>query len=181
MKEQIELNLTQLLNISKLYVTECANQFAINAGEIDFPLAPQLVEVEQKLGLDTEAGEIIAAALLDPKSQWDYQDAEGVKLVHYCKKFYVPKTLRKRTVPSLPMSPRWGQARCHFNSSVHMERYSIPGTDTLQTLQCMSKIQKKKYQIWTSTFQGSRILRPMEYRMCRPNWTLFVEGQDQSD
>ena len=41
----------ELLYISKLYVTETADQFAINAEEIDFSLAPQLVEVEQKLEL----------------------------------------------------------------------------------------------------------------------------------
>ena len=97
-EEQIELNLTQLLNISELYVTDCADQFAINAEEIDFPLAPQLVEVEQKLELATAAGAIISAALLNPESQWDYQDVEGVKLIHYCKRIYVPKTLRKRTL-----------------------------------------------------------------------------------
>ena len=95
-KEQIEVNLMELLNISELFVTETADQFAINAEEIDFPLAPQLVEVEQKLELNTAAGEIIKAALLDAKSQWDYRHVEGIKLIHFAKKIYVPKTLRKR-------------------------------------------------------------------------------------
>ena len=88
----------ELLNISDLYVSETANQFAINAEEIDFPLAPQLVEVEQKLELNTAAGITIKAALLDTKSQWDYRDVEGIKLIHFAKKIYVPKTLRKRTL-----------------------------------------------------------------------------------
>jgi hypothetical protein len=95
-KEQIEVNLMELLDISELFVTETADQFAINAEEIDFPLAPQLVEVEQKLELNTAAGEIINAALLDAKSQWDYRHVEGIKLIHFAKKIYVPKTLRKR-------------------------------------------------------------------------------------
>ena len=70
----------------------------MNAEQIDFPLAPQLVEVEQKLELNTAAGMTIKAALLDTKSQWDYRDVEGIKLIHFAKKIYVPKTLRKRTL-----------------------------------------------------------------------------------
>ena len=52
-KEQIKVNLMELLNIFDLHVTETADQFAINAEEIDFSLAPQLVEVEQQLELNT--------------------------------------------------------------------------------------------------------------------------------
>ena len=97
-KEQIELNLSELLNISDLYVTETVDQFAINADEIDFPLAPQLVEVEQKLELNTAAGITTKAALLDTKSQWDYREVEGIKLIHFAKKIHVPRTLRNRTL-----------------------------------------------------------------------------------
>ena len=64
-KEQIELNLSELLDVSNLYVTETVDQFAINADEIDFPLAPQLVEVEHKLELHTAVGIPIRAALSD--------------------------------------------------------------------------------------------------------------------
>ena len=56
------------------------------------------MEVEQKLELNTAAGMIIKAALLDMKSQWDYRDVEGIKLIHFAKKFHVPRTLRKRTL-----------------------------------------------------------------------------------
>ena len=98
-EEQIELNLSELLNVSELYVTETVDQFATNVEEIAYPLAPQLVEVEQKLELNTAAGAIITTALNDPDSQWEYKDVEeGVRLIHYCKKIYVPKTLHTRTL-----------------------------------------------------------------------------------
>ena len=97
-EEQIELNLSELLNISELFVAETVDQFAFNVDDIDYPLAPQLVEVEQKLELNTAAGELINTALNDPESQWEYKDVEGVQLIHYCNKIYVPKTLRKRTL-----------------------------------------------------------------------------------
>ena len=72
-EEQIELNLSELLNVSELYVTETVDQFATNVEEIVYPLVPQLVEVEQKLELNTAAGTIITTALSDPKSQWEYK------------------------------------------------------------------------------------------------------------
>ena len=84
-------------------------------------------------------------------------------------------------VPSLPMSPRRGQTLCHFISSVHMERYSTAGTGKLQEMQELSKVQEKKYQIWTSTSKGGRIHSPMEHSMCGSNWTLFIKGQGQND
>ena len=56
------------------------------------------MEVEQKLELNLVAGAIITTVLNNPKSQWEYKDVEGVRLIHYCKKIYVPKTLRKRTL-----------------------------------------------------------------------------------
>jgi len=77
-KEQIEANLSELLCISELFVAESVDQFATNVEEIDYPLAPQLVKVEQKLELNSAAGTTIIAALNDPKSQWEYKDVEGV-------------------------------------------------------------------------------------------------------
>mgnify|MGYP007058482871 CR=1 FL=1 len=91
-------NLSELLNISELFVADTVDQFATNVEEIDYPLAPQLVEVEQKLELNTAAGAIISTALNDPKSQWEYKDVEEVKLIHFSNRIYVPKTLRKRTL-----------------------------------------------------------------------------------
>ena len=97
-EKQIELNLSELLNISELFVADTVDQFATNVEEINYPLAPQLVEVEQKLELNTAAGAIILTALNDPKSQWEYKDVEEVKLIHFSNRIYVPKTLRKRTL-----------------------------------------------------------------------------------
>ena len=71
--EQIELNLSELLKISELFVADTVDQFAFNVDDIDYPLAPQLVEVEQKLELNTAAGEIINTALNDSESQWEYK------------------------------------------------------------------------------------------------------------
>ena len=69
LEEQIELNLGELLNVSELFVADTVDQFSINVEDIDYPLAPQLVEVEQKLELNTAAGEIINTVLKNPKSQ----------------------------------------------------------------------------------------------------------------
>jgi hypothetical protein len=98
LEEQIELNLSELLKVSELFVADTVDQFSINVEDIDYPLAPQLVEVEQKLELNTVAGEIINAALNNPKSQWEYKDVEGAQLIHFCNRIYVPKTLRKRAL-----------------------------------------------------------------------------------
>ena len=40
----------------------------------------------------------LRTALLDPKSQWEYKEVEGINLIHYCKKIYVPKSLRRRAL-----------------------------------------------------------------------------------
>ena len=79
---------------------ETADVFSSTTEETDFPLAPQLVEVEQKLELNSTTVEAIElrTALLDPKSQWEYTEVEGINLIHYCKKIYVPKSLRRRAL-----------------------------------------------------------------------------------
>jgi len=59
---------------------------------------PQLVEVEQKLELNSTTTQAIElrTALLDPKSQWEYKEVKGINnLIHYCKKIYVPKSLHR--------------------------------------------------------------------------------------
>ena len=113
-KEQIELNLSELLEVSDLYVTETVDQFAINAEEIDFPLAPQLVEVEQKLELHTAAGITTKAALLDTKSQWDYREVEGINL----------STLPRRSLYPRPC------ANVHWNGTI-ITYVTQVGTDSL--------------------------------------------------
>ena len=98
LEEQIELNLSELLKVSELFVADTVDQFSINVEDIDYPLAPQLVEVEQKLELNSVAGEIINTALNNPKSQWEYKDVEGAQLIHFCNRIYVPKTFCKRAL-----------------------------------------------------------------------------------
>ena len=97
-RDTLEQEVCTLLCISDLYVTDTADAFAIDIDAIDFPLAPQLVEVEQKLELNTAQGITTRAALAEPNSQWEHKDVEGISLIHFCKKIYVPKTLRKRTL-----------------------------------------------------------------------------------
>ena len=105
--------LCALLQVNDLYVTETADCFATTTVDaIDFPLAPQLVEVEQKLELESQAKHVteVTAGLNDPKSEWKYKDVEGFKLIHHYDKIYVPKTM---LVSSLSMSSGRRQTRCH--------------------------------------------------------------------
>ena len=98
---RLEDELCSLLNVNDLYVTETADCFATtNVDAIDFPLAPQLVEVEQKLELESNAKHVaeVIAGLKDPKSQWAYKEVEGFKLIHCFEKIYVPKSLRSRVL-----------------------------------------------------------------------------------
>ena len=94
--------LCALLQVADLFVsTETADCFATTTVDaIDFPLAPQLVEVEQKLELESQAQHVteVTAGLNDPKSQWEYKDVEGFKLIHHYDKIYVPKSLRSRVL-----------------------------------------------------------------------------------
>lgn len=99
-RDMAESQLCTLLCINDLFVTETADAFSSTTEETDFPLAPKLVEVEQKLELNSTTVEAIElrATLLDPKSQWEYTEVEGINLIHYCKKIYVPKSLRRRAL-----------------------------------------------------------------------------------
>ena len=101
-EEQIELYLSELLNVFKLYVTETVDQFATNVVEgIVYPCAPaQVVEVERKFELNTAVGAIITTRLNDPKSQWEYKDVEGVT--------YNSSTIAKRFMnPRLCTNVHW--------------------------------------------------------------------------
>ena len=100
-KEIRDLELCTLLGINELYVTDAAEDcFATNVDDIEFPLAPQLVEVEQKLELnkDDDTALKLKADLSKPDSQWDYRVVEGVSLIHFAKKIHVPKALRQRVL-----------------------------------------------------------------------------------
>ena len=54
------------------------------------------MEVEQKLELnkDDDTALKLKADLSKPDSNWEYRVVEGVDLIHYAKKIYVPKTLK---------------------------------------------------------------------------------------
>ena len=64
--------------------------FTTTVDEINFPLAPQLVDVEKKLELNSNSSDApeIQAFLLKPNSQWEYKEVEGVRLIHYYNKIY---------------------------------------------------------------------------------------------
>ena len=97
-KEIRELELCTLLGINNLYISDAAvHCFATNADDIKFTLAPQLVEVEQKLELnkDDDTALKLKADLSKPDSQWEYRVLEGVSLIRYTKKIDVPRTLRQ--------------------------------------------------------------------------------------
>ena len=100
-KEIRELELCTLLAINELYVTDTAvDSFATNIDEIEFPLAPHLVEVEQKLELnkDDDTALKLRADLSKPYSHCEYRVVEGVNFIHFAKKIYVPKTLRQHVL-----------------------------------------------------------------------------------
>ena len=99
-REQIELATCHLLGVNNLYVTDAADSFAIDADEISFPLAPQIVEVEQKLELNNDSPHTVemTTALSNPDSQWEYKEVEGINLIHYNDKIHVPKNLRSRVL-----------------------------------------------------------------------------------
>ena len=68
--------------MNDLNVTEMAECFAIDNNDIDFPLAPHLTEVEQKLELASDNAQAlkIKAVLTDPKSEWEYKDVQSRRL-----------------------------------------------------------------------------------------------------
>ena len=90
----------QLLGITDLLVSEANDSFVIDEDDIVFPLSPQIVEVEQKLELNTDNEQAIElkAALSKSDSKWKYQEVEGIKIIHFNDKIYVPKSLRKRVL-----------------------------------------------------------------------------------
>jgi hypothetical protein len=95
----LENDACELLCLENLYVTDNADCFSLDPEEIAFPLAPQIVEAEQKLELNKESSTKIRADLEDKaNSNWKYKPVEGINLVHYRDKIYVPKILRTRVL-----------------------------------------------------------------------------------
>ncbi len=89
-----------LFGVNDLFVTDNADALATDELDITFPLQPQLVEVEQKRERQSSSTETsdIRMKLDKPESQWTTKDVEGHRLIHFCDKIYVPKTLRSRTL-----------------------------------------------------------------------------------
>lgn len=79
---KLEAELCALLAVNGLIVTEMAECFAIDNNNIDSPLAPHLMEVEQKLKLASDNAQAlkIKAGLTNPKSEWEYKDVESRRL-----------------------------------------------------------------------------------------------------
>lgn len=99
--EALEAELCSLLEVNDLYVTDSSDFFAIDDSEIDYPLAPQLMEVEQKLELNSDTAEALKIKTALQKSTdntYSYKDVEGRSLLHENGKLYVPKSLRQRTI-----------------------------------------------------------------------------------
>ena len=90
----LELATCQLLGITNLYGTDAADSFAIDAEEISFSFAPQIMEEEQKLQLNSNnlQATTIKAVSSKPDSQWVYKVVEGLRLTHYNDKIYVSKS-----------------------------------------------------------------------------------------
>ena len=100
-RETHEKDLCMLLGLSDLFMTETTDCFASTAEDtINYPLSPQVVEVAQKLELNDQSKQTseMRTALDDPNSSWDYREVEGVKLLHFSEKIYVPKSLRNKVI-----------------------------------------------------------------------------------
>jgi hypothetical protein len=89
---------SKLLGVNDLFVTDTCDAFSTSDEDIVYPLAPQLVEVEQKLELQSNSPETSEMRLNLGKtdSNWTYKDVEGHRLIHYHDKIYIPKNLRQR-------------------------------------------------------------------------------------
>ena len=71
------------------------------SNHLDFPLAPQLMEVEQKLELNSDSSEALkikTALAKTSDNTYTYKDVEGRSLLHLDGKLYVPNSLRKQTI-----------------------------------------------------------------------------------
>lgn len=94
----LEEDTCDLLCVDALFITPCADCFSLDPEEIAFPLAPQIVEAEQKLELQKKSSKQMNLELARKSSEWKYTMVEGINLVHYRDRVYVPKTLRTRVL-----------------------------------------------------------------------------------
>ena len=91
----MEEDTCELLCLDSLFIYDNTDCFSLDIEDISFPLAPQIVEVKQKLELQAESSTNIRTNLNKNNSDWNYKPAEGINLVHYRDSISVPKTLRK--------------------------------------------------------------------------------------
>ena len=95
----LEKDFCKLLCLYELFITETVDCFPIATEEIVFLLAPQIVEAEQKLELKQEMSHSLRADFNDTNSNtWCYKEVEGINLIHYRDRIYIPKTLRKHVL-----------------------------------------------------------------------------------
>ena len=81
-----------------LFVSDNTECFSLDIGDISFPLAPQILEAEQNMELQTESSTNIRTNLNLANYYWKYKPVEYINLVHYGDKIYVPKNLCKRVI-----------------------------------------------------------------------------------
>ena len=74
----LEKDVCELLCLDDIFVTETVDCFPIATEETVFPLAPQIVEAEQKLELERETSHQLRDDLNDTNSNiWCYREVEG--------------------------------------------------------------------------------------------------------
>ena len=91
----LEEDTCELLCLYLLFISDHTYCFSLEIEEILFPLAPQIVEAEKNLELQSESSTNIRTYINKVDYDWKYKPDEGINLVHYCCRIYVPKTLRK--------------------------------------------------------------------------------------
>ena len=88
----------ELLFLDSLLISYNTDCFSLEVEGISFPLSHHMVEAEQKRELQTESSSRTRTNLNNYNSYWKYNPVEGINIVHYHDRIYVPKTLRKRVL-----------------------------------------------------------------------------------
>ena len=91
----MEEYICELLFLDSLLIYDNTDFFSLDIEEISFPLAPQNVEEEHNLELQADLITNIRKNLNKSNSDWKYKPVEGIDLIQYRKRIYVPQTLCK--------------------------------------------------------------------------------------
>ena len=94
----LEEDTCELLCLYLLFISDNTDCLSLDTEDISFPLAPQIVEAEQKLKLQCDSSNNIMTNLNKDNSDWKYKPVEGINLVHYRDSICVLKTLCKRVL-----------------------------------------------------------------------------------